>query len=102
MGAEITIICVIDPDISHTEFLCIHGKFPHPSDKLKLMLKINWCKFPNLRVLDIYDAYIDFSGIETCQKLESMYVPNFIVVPPELVTRIRENRRMCKSCYRYL
>lgn len=57
----------IDPLPSITESLVIHENRHLHDGK---MLHINWCKFPKLRVLDIYTYNIDLIGIENCKELE--------------------------------
>ena len=57
----------IDPLPSITEILVIRENRNFQDDN---MLCINWCKFPKLRVLDIYTYNIDLEGIEKCKDLE--------------------------------
>lgn len=58
---------IIDPLPSITEKLIIRENRHIHNGK---MLHINWCKFPKLRVLDIYTYNINLEGIEDCKDLE--------------------------------
>lgn len=58
----------IDPLPSITESLIIREN-RHLQQDYKMM-RINWCKFPKLRVLDIYTYNVDLKGIENCKDLE--------------------------------
>lgn len=57
----------VDPLPSITENLIIRE---NRHLKTCNMLRINWCKFPKLRVLDIYTHNVDLEGIEVCKDLE--------------------------------
>jgi hypothetical protein len=62
----------IDPlNICNTEQLIIQNIYP---SKWKNKLKINWNKFPNLRILQLDIQNIDLVNIEICQNLELIYI----------------------------
>lgn len=84
---------LIDPPLSPTETLVISHLHRHLD--YNNVLKINWSKIPNLRVLDVYAPDMEFTGIEQCQKLETVRinlinphtkVPAFLANLPKLRT----------------
>lgn len=67
----------IDPDISPTKVLAIRDshRFKHTSWQHPKKININWAKFPELKVLDVYCSDISFSEIgKHCKKLESIRI----------------------------
>lgn len=58
---------LIDPPASPTETLVIRDLERHHNYNT---IKINWSKIPNLKIIDIYAADLDFTGLECCKKLE--------------------------------
>lgn len=59
---------LINPEYSDTEELYIKDLSRYCNKNS--IVKINWDKLPELRILDVYVPDLDYSGIEKCEKLE--------------------------------
>jgi len=67
----------IDPDVSPTKVLAIRDshRYKHTSRKDPKRIHINWAKFPELKVLDVYCSDISFFEIgKHCKKLEAIRI----------------------------
>jgi len=62
---------LIDPDAKNTEILIIKNVCRFDTQE---KLYINWEKFPNLKVIDIYLSSIDISNIGVCENLEAIRI----------------------------
>jgi hypothetical protein len=88
---------LIDPPVSNTELLVIQDLNRNSN---KDVIKINWCKLPKLRILDIYSNDIDFTGLDLCKDLEIIRidVKNYARNLPDFVQDFQFLKTLAVSC----
>lgn len=79
----------LNPPPSNTEILTIRDQHRHQHNNT---LRINWSKFPKLKVLDLYVFKVNLSGIEACRNLNSVKISCKNIEPEiEILTTLLQN-----------
>jgi len=88
---------LIVPPLSPTETFIIKDLERHKNNNI---IKINWSKLPNLKIIDIYASDLDFTGLEYCTKLEVIRIDlrNTARCLPDFISRLENLSILAVSC----